>query len=255
MPTANDTQFMAGLDEARRRQRHMLPSRLPEVANVEFECFYQPCDLIGGDFYDFIEVGENRIGIVIGDVSGHGIEAAILMGMSKKVIALRLRELGDPRAALTQANDDLRHDLDGRTFVSALVAVLHLGTRALTVVRAGHNPPMLFNPGRSPSIREVEPPGMVLGMAEGEQFAQLLQTETVQLERGDTVLCYTDGLTECESPAGQEFGVERLGQYLSNNADVSMQELLDGMKAQLDQFQGGTDQAQDDLTAIALRLG
>lgn len=244
----------ASLEKARDRQRRLLPKEPPALYGIDWGLLYRPSARVSGDFYDFVATGPQSIGVLVGDVTGHGIEAAILMGMAKKVCWLRLRELGNPARALVQANEDLRHDLDGRTFVSACVAVLHLGTRQLTVARAGHNPPMLFNPARDPAVQEIEPPGMVLGMADSGRFALGLRAETVSLQRGDTVLLYTDGLTECESPRGEEFGSGRLGEFLADHAGVPMQPMLDALCERLAAFQGGEDRAQDDLTAIAMRL-
>ena len=244
----------ASLEKARDRQRRLLPKAPPAIYGIDWGLLFRPSARVSGDFYDFVATGPQSIGVLVGDVSGHGIEAAILMGMAKKVCSLRLRESGDGARALVQTNEDLRHDLDGRTFVSACVAVLHLGTRQLTVARAGHNPPMLFNPAREPTVQEVDPPGMVLGMADSGRFALGLRAETVALQRGDTVLLYTDGLTECESPAGEEFGTARLGAFLADHAGVPMQPLMETLQAHLATFQGGEDRAADDLTAIALRL-
>lgn len=244
----------AAIEKARDRQRRLLPRDPPAIYGIDWGLLYRPSARVSGDFYDFVATGPQSIGVLVGDVSGHGIEAAILMGMAKKVCWLRLRELGDGARALVQANEDLRHDLDGRTFVSACVAVLNLGTRQLTVARAGHNPPMLFNPARDPAIQEIEPPGMVLGMADAGRFALGLRAETVGLQRGDTVLLYTDGVTECESPAGEEFGTTRLGEFLADHAGVPMQPTLEELRERLVSFQGGEDRAQDDLTVIALRL-
>jgi serine phosphatase RsbU (regulator of sigma subunit) len=251
---ARGAELERGLQKARDRQARLLPPEPPAVQGVNWGLLFRPSARVSGDFYDFVRVSDRAVGIVVGDVSGHGIEAAILMGMAKKVLALRLKELGDAREALTQTNEDLRLDLDGRTFVSALVAVLDLPTRRLAVARAGHNPPLLLNAEREPILREVEPPGMVLGMADTERFGALLRDEIVELRGGDTLLLYTDGLTETENPVGMEFGVERVGTFLRKNATLTMQEQLELIYLRLCDFQGGTDQCQDDLTIIGMQF-
>lgn len=243
-----------GLQKARDRQARLLPADPPSVQGVEWGLVFRPSARVSGDFYDFVMVSDRAVGIVVGDVSGHGIEAAILMGMAKKVLALRLKELGDAREALTQTNDDLINDLDGRTFVSALVAVLDLPTRRLAVARAGHNPPLLLNPARDPAVREIEPTGMVLGMADRGRFSSILTDEIVELQSGDTLLLYTDGLTETENPVGIEFGVERVAAHLHKHAGETIQDQLDALQQRLVDFQGGTDKGQDDLTIIGMQL-
>jgi sigma-B regulation protein RsbU (phosphoserine phosphatase) len=243
------------LTKARDRQRRLLRAAPPDSAGVSFGLLYRPAERVGGDFYDFVPLGEDRFGLVVGDVSGHGIEGAILMGMAKKVCALRLAETGDPAEALRRANEDLRPDLDGVTFVTALAAVVDLGARHLVVARAGHNPAMLANPSRTPAVKELDPPGMVLGMAEGARFDALLSHAEEDLASGDLILVYSDGITECENPLGMEFGSERLADFLARAGDPPPQALLDTLYQRLVDFQGGADRRGDDCTAIALRIG
>lgn len=253
MPTANDTRFIAGLDEARRRQRHMLPSRLPEVANVEFECFYQPCDLIGGDFYDFIEVGENRIGIVIGDVSGHGIEAAIVMAMVKKLIQVHGRNRLSAAETLIVTNADIADDVGEGVFISVFYCILNTDTGEMTCARAGHPPAFLYNRNRMSEPEKIAPRGLAIGLDGGERFARMLEEWVVEVEPGDLFIGYTDGLIELANRDGDELGVEGLANLVKRYGDRKPHEAVRQTISASQKF-AGSQTADDDITVVAFRL-
>lgn len=235
------------------RQRHLLPSKIPKIPEVVAALGYWPANRVSGDFYDFLELGEDRYAFLIGDVSGHGIEAAILMGVAKKVTSIRMRDTVDCALALQMANRDIYPDLDRRTFVSAMLSVYDANTREFTYVRAGHNPTILYNPDRQPQFTKLESPGLVLGLDPGPRFNTVMQSETVQLQSGDTLFFYTDGLVEAQNLAGEEYQLPRVYERLRAGHEQSPQDVIQGMYEEVVAFRDGLPQ-EDDVTAFLLRL-
>jgi sigma-B regulation protein RsbU (phosphoserine phosphatase) len=238
---------------AAERQRRLLPSKVPEIPGALAALGYWPSNRVSGDFYDFLDLGEGRFALLIGDVAGHGIEAGILMGVAKKVVSIRMRDCADPSLALQMANRDIYPDLDRKTFVSALLATYDSATREFTYVRAGHNPPVLFNPDRPKQFTKLEASGLVLGLDPGPRFNQVMARDTVQLRAGDTLAFYTDGLIEAQNATGEEFGLHRVYHQLRRQSDAHPQDVLNGLYEQLNTFREGVPQ-EDDVTAIILRL-
>ncbi len=237
---------------ATERQKHLLPPRPPEIPGLSIAIEYHAAQKVSGDFYDFIDLGDGRLGFLVGDVSGHGLEAGIVMGVAKKLVQIRTRDTGDPVKALQMANRDLAPDLDRKTFVSAFLAVYDPKGRSLSCVRAGHNPPVLFNPGRPSPLARIEPNGLVLGLDPGPRFNDSLVLETLEVQAGDTLLLYTDGLPEAVNPAGEEFGMERVCGIVRANPGVPPDALLRLLLEEFQKFRGEKAQ-EDDVTAICVR--
>ncbi len=241
-----------GLGVARRRQAVMLPSP-PDIDGYDFACTYDPATDISGDFYDFVRFGDDRVGVLIGDVSGHGIEAAIVMGMAKKSLSIFARfSEGSPSKALSQGNDDLCGDLDSDSFLTAAYAVLDGPGGRMVLARAGHPMPVLFNRKRKPRHQEIRSKGMMVGMSKGATFANALDEVTVDLVAGDLIFFYTDGLTEARSPSGAQFGIDRALEMLESNPRAKAATLLDNVRSAVADFRGGGE-PEDDMTMIAVR--
>jgi len=238
---------------ARQRQRHMLPSA-PAVAGYEFRCLYVPCTNVSGDFYDFIRVSEHEIGIALGDVSGHDIEAGIIMGMAKKALQIFAKGLSSPKQALVLTNADLAGDLAENTFVSAAYGVLDTSARVFRFARAGNNAPFLVNPTRTPVLREVKPSGMVLGVDKtGKRFPVMTHEEEINLQPGDLFFQFTDGLVEAPDRQNHEFSEERLKDLLLKNAGRPVAELVDLIEDSVQSHMGAREQ-EDDITMVAFRI-
>ena len=235
------------------RQRRLLPPKAPQIPNCEIAITYRPAQRVSGDFYDFIDMGQGRVGIAIGDVAGHGIEAGILMGMTKKVLNIRASELMDPVEAMKQTNMDVYKDLDRQTFVTAFLGMLDPEKRSLVYARAGHNPPLLFNKSRTPPHSKLETGGMMLGMAPGGLFDRAMTGETLQLQAGDVILIYTDGLEEAKNEKGELFGLARCSPVLEHEADRPAAYILGAIAFELERFCGMLPQ-EDDITAICLKI-
>jgi sigma-B regulation protein RsbU (phosphoserine phosphatase) len=238
---------------ARRRQLHMLP-RAPQVEGYEFRSLYVPCANVSGDFYDFIQVSDHEIGIALGDVSGHGIEAGIIMGMAKKALQIYAKGLSSPKQALALTNADLAYDLAENTFISAAYGVLDTSARVFRFVRAGNNASYLVNPARNPVVREVKPGGMVIGVDKpGKRFPVVTHEEELNLQSGDVFFQFTDGLVEAPNREKREFGEERLRELLLKHAGCSAAELVDVIEDSVQSHIGSMEQ-EDDITMLAFRL-
>lgn len=241
-----------GLSEARKKQLEMLPA-IPQIPGFDFAAFYKPCTSLGGDFYDFVGVSSHETGVAMGDVSGHGIEAAIVMSMVKKLLNVHGRGKSYSGATLRATNRDIHEDLDGRTFVTVLYGVLNTETKVFNFVRAGHTLPILFNPARKPDVQFLNSAGMVVGVDKGTAFDAVLEEKMVQLQSGDVILLYTDGLTETMDSKGEILGDDRLADLVRKHGVHDMEYLLHRLDLGAAQFRGDAPQA-DDIAMVAFKV-
>jgi len=242
-----------GLESAEKCIRHFLPQNPPTHAGWSFAFSSKSSERVGGDFLDFIPVDERTLGILIGDVSGHGLDAAILMGITKKVISMRAKETASegPRATLLKAHADISTDFTKYSFVTILYATLDLLTGTLSIAKAGHEPPILFYPGTAPAT--LSPKGIPIGPTSAKLFAATLGEETLNVPRGASVLFSTDGLAECWSPRGEQFGRQRLSFTLSTvPPHLTCQQTLEYVLSTISQFASGRP-PEDDMTAILIK--
>jgi sigma-B regulation protein RsbU (phosphoserine phosphatase) len=246
------TNLEKGVKIAASRQRKLLPTKAPTVEGCEVAYTYRPAEEVSGDFFDFVEMGGGRVGLVIGDVSGHGIEAGILMGMTKKVLNIRLAEMGDPVAAMKKTNADMVKDMDRSSFVTSAALVFDPAARTLTCARAGHNPPILWSPSRN-TVHKFEEGGLMIGMAQPGLFDAQLKVETVGVRPGDLLVMYTDGIEEGKNPGGEEFGLARLVRILQAEASKPPAYVLGALFYEFDRFAAGVAQ-EDDLTALCVKF-
>lgn len=235
------------LEAAHRIQQAILPGPLP-AGDRAFDLYatMRPARNVGGDFFDYFELAQNRIGFVVADVSGKGIPAAIFMALSRTVIH-HLAGGGDPPAeCLARANDLLAEGNDAAMFVTVLYAVLDAASGELSWCNAGHTPPLLRR-----TDGRVEPlenrPETAIGLFAGLPY----QTHTTRLAPGETVLLYTDGVTEAFDPALEAFGDARLYEALVAIED-GPRGAVERIVATVDEFAAGAEQS-DDICVLAVR--
>jgi predicted ATPase len=250
----NDRTSAAGaeLERARSVQMTMLPPA-PTVDTVEIACSYRACDMLGGDFYDFILVDAWRLGIVIADVSGHGTAAALLAAAAKKVLQMCGRGNLSPRKTLLEVNDSIRADIPSGMFLSCLYGVLDIRNHRLCFASCGHNPPVVkrgdrlkdsWNHGNAP----------VLGVMPSAQLAKFLNEEFIQLSPDDQLLLYTDGLTEAFNNDKAMYGEDRMLECIRAAALEDPKRLIDAIRGDVDRFRGGAT-LTDDETLVVVRVG
>jgi serine phosphatase RsbU (regulator of sigma subunit) len=239
------------MDQAKRRQLHLLPIDPAPDEVAEIAVHYRPLQAVSGDFLDFYGLDDNRFGVAIGDVSGHGVETAIVMGMAKMALRVRSQALGSVRDRVALANADLYSELRRSAFVTGVFAAIDRDTRRMSYVRAGHPRPILRR--AAGGCEELDAPGLPFGVDGGKRFTAGLEEREVDLEPGDVVFLYTDGLIEA-GPATAQFGPERVREaLLAAPAELPAQAILAAVVASLDRYLAG-EPLGDDLTAICLKI-
>jgi GAF domain-containing protein len=231
---------------ARQIQRTFLPTRLPQVPGWEIAVSWQTARQVGGDLYDIFRLGKDRIGLVIADVSDKGIPAALYMTVVRTLIRAFVHNTASPSRILERVNKLLVGDTQDGLYVTAVYAVLDTQTGLLTYANAGHNLPLLIRRNH----RTVEPlprGGMALGILSDSK----LEDRTVDIHPGDSLLFYTDGVTESFSPSGEIFGEERLVKALETAPGSRVDDLNIHLSRVLTDFLEG-DLPSDDLTLIFL---
>lgn len=230
----------------------MLP-KMPAIEGLDLFAHYAPCEAVGGDFYDFVPVSPWEIGIVLGDVAGHGVDAALTMAVAKKTMQIHGMGRSSPRETLLVTCADLAPDLPGNSFVTVFYGVLDLRTWKLTFASAGHTPPILYNPERMPPLQSVPAKGVVMGGAFLQAMEKSLTEQTVNLRKGDTLFLYTDGLSEAPNAGDEQFGEPRILQALEASREGGAREIVGSVIRDLEKFVAGNP-PQDDLTLLALRI-
>ncbi len=233
------------LEIARDIQQRLLPVSLPNLAGVEIGVALAPAEVIGGDFYDFVPM-PGGVGIVLGDVSGKGIPAALLMVMTRTLFRAAAREADTPDAILAKVNRALCRDLPPNMFVTMVVAVLSLGAgRRLSVSNAGHVPPILLRRDSAPLPLDVG--GPIVGVFEDCAF----DAQQFALARGDVVVVCTDGVVENPGRAGLADGVRELIAASRAAADLPARVLARTLLDETRRRRGGT--LRDDATLLVLK--
>ena len=237
----------AELSIARSLQAAMLPQRLPDNPRYAGKATMVPAREMGGDFYDFFSLGQNRIGLVIADVSGKGVPAAFFMAISRTVLQGSARESNSAGACLAATNNLLCEQNPLDLFVTAFYGILDLDSGVLTYANAGHNPPLLL-PGDGPVSQVPLTGGVAMGVMPGLGYVE----NTVRLAPGDTIVLYTDGISEAMDRDGQEFTEARLIGSLTEAHRESVEIVMSSVIDAVSRFVGDAPQS-DDITCLIIR--
>jgi phosphoserine phosphatase RsbU/P len=224
----------------------------PEVPGFLFATRFEACADVSGDFYEFIRLPDGRIGFAQGDVSGHGMHAALIMSMAKKTLAIYAEAGGTPSETLARVNESLVNDLGGKIFISMVYAILDPDEHIITLARAGHNPVIRYNT-KTNALAELKPKGMVVGMKAGGIFRNSLEEQTISVESGDVFVVYTDGITETMNRQQVEYGVELLTEVVRKYATEGPERLINYIMDSVRQFRGGGSPT-DDATILVLAV-
>jgi serine phosphatase RsbU (regulator of sigma subunit)/CHASE1-domain containing sensor protein/anti-sigma regulatory factor (Ser/Thr protein kinase) len=235
------------LGTARSIQHALLPKDLPKLEGWKIAYHYQPAREVGGDFYDFLRLEDGRIGLVIGDVSGKGIAAALVMANTQSVLrAVARRGSIAPGRVLAEANEVLYAYIPSGTFVTCFYGVLDPESGRLVYANAGHDVPYLQRDG---DAQELMARGMPLGLMPGMPYEE----KEAVLAAGDDLLLYSDGLVEAHDPEGGMFGFPRLRKLIVARSAGSGEELVDFLLAELTRFTGEDSEQEDDITLVTLQ--
>ena len=241
----DSTNLMKDIEKAAKHQKHML-TRTPNIEGYEIGVKFESLDDISGDFYDFFKQDNGNYGIVVGDVSGHGIQAGIVMTMVKKALEIHGKKIPSPRDGILATYDDVARDLMGGTFVTIFYATIEPAARHLRFIRAGHNEPIIFSPGDSEATTIY---------SEGNLLCSVKKPETeevsLDLEPGTLFVQYTDGITEAKNVEGEEFGIERLKKSVVRFAGLSAQSMTENIYNEVKAFASGV--LEDDFTLLIIK--
>jgi len=238
------------LQVARDIQKILLPSSSPEVPGFLIAGVNLPASSVSGDYFDYVTVDSDRIGVAIADVSGKGVPASLIMAMCRSVLRGAARGQQSPSEVLREVNRQLFPDIKEDMFISAAYVLVNHQTGSMTMARAGHDAPLLYV-AAARTVTAVKPPGMALGIDSGGVFDRVLQDHSLKLEKGDCLVLYTDGVTEALDAAGSEYGLDNVVQAIRESASEGPTAVLQRLTDELQSFVGGHPQ-HDDITLIAI---
>ena len=239
------------LDVAHDIQRILLPNAAPAIEGFEIAGLNIPARHVSGDYYDYITLGADRVGIAIADVSGKGVAASLIMAMCRSVLRSVARSNQSAATVLHEVNRQLYPDIREDMFISMVYLIAQKGSDELVLARAGHDAPLHYR-ASDHSVGRINPPGMALGIDSGSVFNRVTIEFRVCLEAGDCLILYTDGVTEALDVNGLEFGMSKLIEAVQASAPDGAPAILSRVTSDLKSFVGSYPQ-NDDITLIAIR--
>ncbi len=234
---------------AQEMQRKLLPQELPSLPEIEIEALSTPAFEVGGDYYDFTMLDQDHLGVIVGDVSGKGVSAALFMAEMKGIFQALSKLHRSPREFLSQAHAALLGTMDKRTFISLIYAIIDIRTGTMRVARAGHCPMILLT---REGTRFIKPTGLGVGMGSKEFFARTITEDEILLRDGDMAVFYTDGVTEARPESGEEFGYTRLEDVIARSGRKSALDMRDDIVLAVDTHMRHRP-PEDDLTIVVLK--
>jgi serine phosphatase RsbU (regulator of sigma subunit) len=230
---------------ARRIQQASLPEEVPQLEGWQIYPLYRPAREVGGDFYDFFKLEDGRLGLIVGDATGKGVPAALVMASARSMLRAVAQTSTSPGDVLRRVNDPLATDIPPNMFVTCFYAILDPKSGNLTYANAGHDLPYLHRDGEAEELRAT---GMPLGLMPKMVYEE---KETI-LEAGDNAVLYSDGLVEAHDPEGEMFGFPRLRALVAEHAEEE-RPLGDFLLEDLYTFVGESWEQEDDITLLSLR--
>src|SRR3712207_1965826 len=230
---------------ARLIQQTLLPKTLPELPGYDVAAHYRPAREVGGDFYDFIDLEDGRLGFVVGDATGHGVPAALMMANTQSVLrAVAKRGGSEPGRILAEVNEVLRTYIPPGMFVTCFYGLLDPESGSFRYANAGHNLPYCRQEGTAIELRAT---GMPLGLMPGMSYEQ----KEITLKPGESVLLYSDGLVEAHDPRREMFGLLRMQGLVGTHPGGPT--LIDSLLAELEHFTGEEWEQEDDITLVTVK--
>jgi len=241
------------LDLAREVQQNLLPRHDPDFPGLDIAGTSTYCDETGGDYYDYLELGNDdnrKFGVVIGDVSGHGIASALIMATTRGFFRQRCALPGSMAEIVSDVNRQLSWDIaDSGSFMTMFCLFIDTRNRELDWIRAGHDPAILYD-SETDEFTELKGVGIALGVDPDFHYPE---NETLKIHRGQIIVLGTDGIWEALNPSGEMFGKARLNELLQENADRSAAEILEKLMQSHAAFRGG-NAAEDDITCVVISV-
>jgi serine phosphatase RsbU (regulator of sigma subunit) len=233
-------------------QDKLLPERIPQIPGLDIHSHYNSAKEVGGDYYDFIVIDQTHLGIIVADVAGKGVPGAMVMTMARSLVRLASVRNVSPADTFKKVNRILAKDIRRGMFVTSAYMVLNVKTRKLKVASAGHNPVVLFRAATG-EIELLKPAGIALGFDKGTIFDNNVKEVEVQLEKGDRIVTFTDGVNEAMDADGEEFGDDKFYALVKEHARKSSKAFVEAIVQALDEHRGDAEQS-DDITITTLAV-
>lgn len=240
---------------AQQIQQKLLPKQLPEIPGYSFGALYRAAKEVGGDYYDFLQVGKDQLGLAVADVCGKGVPAALLMSVARSILKTVAPHESSPLKLARELNRLLVADLSRGLFITLFYAVINVKNRTMTYTSAGHNPVLVWQAQKRRCLPlELRPPCLPLGVDGSGLFDRLVQERTIALKPGDAVVLYTDGLTEAWNDEREEFGLDRLTEAVTASVELGgAADLIQGIDRALIRYCGELHQ-NDDLAVVTMKV-
>ncbi|MEO8664938.1 MAG: GAF domain-containing SpoIIE family protein phosphatase, partial [Ignavibacteria bacterium] len=235
---------------ARRIQMGLLPQSINSIEGIEVSGFYNPAKIIGGDFYDVIKLSENKMLVVVADVSGKGIPAALYMSKVQAMIQFAAKVFHSPKEILIEVNKQIHQKIDRKSFITSILALFDLEKMTVKICRAGHNPVIYSVNGKLSMLKNK---GMGLGLESEKFFDDHLEETELNISDDNVFVFYSDGLTEAMNKNREEFGAEKVMDIISINRDHSCSAIQKEIINSVADFRGNAEQ-NDDITLVITKI-
>jgi anti-anti-sigma factor len=241
------------IEVAKQIQQALLPKKHPDVAGYDIAPYYQAAREVGGDYYDFVMVDQDTLGVVVADVSGKGVPGSLVMTMIRT--ALRMEARGNKNASdvMSKMNDFVTDDMKKGMFVTMFYVILDSKNRIVSYASAGHNPMILYR-HENKDIFFLNPKGFPVGISLPDEtlFRRSIGLEKIKLKKDDMLIIYTDGVTEAMNQKREQYGEERLTRMVKTHGHMHPKAFIDILEKDIKQFTGGNAQ-NDDITVVAVK--
>ena len=239
------------LSLAQEVQKTLLPQKVPNIPRLEIAAFSRPAQIVGGDYFDFVDFSNGFHGLAIADVAGHGVSASLHMASIQALLQTLVPINKSPADVMRQIHKLFIHNIRFETFVTFFIGAFDSSTKTLTFSNAGHQPPLVLhnNKSKKESVEMLRPTGAAIGLVEEALFAE----KTIELQKDDLLVLYTDGVTEAVNHQNQEFGRERLIKLSQQVNNEPIKKVVQEIRHGLEEFSEGKTLA-DDTTIVICKI-
>ncbi|MBN2411607.1 SpoIIE family protein phosphatase [candidate division KSB1 bacterium] len=250
---AEQERLQKEMQVAQEIQQTLLPSKFPELEGYDLSAFYEAAKEVGGDYFDFVEVDKDTLGIVVADVSGKGVPGSLVMTMIRTALRTEARGMKDAAEVLTRVNDFVVNDMKKGMFVTLFYVIIDSKRRRINFASAGHNPMILYRASVNKTYY-LNPRGFPIGISlpDKELFKKSLQSDSIALAEDDILLVYTDGVTEAMNSKRELFGEERFLKVIRDYGKLKAEDFIDNLKKEIISFTEENPQ-NDDITLVAIK--
>jgi serine phosphatase RsbU (regulator of sigma subunit)/anti-sigma regulatory factor (Ser/Thr protein kinase) len=250
---ADQERLQKEMQVAQEIQQTLLPREFPELDGYELASHYEAAREVGGDYYDFVEVDKDTLGVMVADVSGKGVPGSLVMTMIRQALRTEARGVKDAAEVLARVNKTVIDDMKKGMFVTLFYVIIDSKRRRLNYASAGHNPMILYRPA-SQKTYYLNPRGFPVGirLPDDELFRKSVESDTIQLAEDDILFIYTDGITEAMNARRELFGEERLLKIIRENGVMRVKPFVEKIKDEIFSFTAGETQS-DDITLVAIK--